>query len=175
MAFFSSSVPELVVYFVKFASMAACAAAPMCRGVGKSGSPAPRSTTSMPFALRAIASAATFMVGEAAIRVARAASDTGVDCAELPMISGPQRLARELLLAQAAFDDVRNDALDGSAQGDDFLHEARAHVRVRLGRHHEHRLHLGVEAAVHERHLHLVFEIRHGAQPPDDDTRLSPS
>src|SRR5688572_20431841 len=127
MAFFSSSVPELVVYFVKLASMAAWAAAPMCCGVGKSGSPAPRSMTSMPFALSAIASAATFIVGDMAMRVARAANEL-----ELPMSSGPQRFTRELFLAQPAFDDLWNDVLHGSAQGDHFLYETRADVGVRF-------------------------------------------
>ncbi len=73
-AFLSSSVPELVVYFVKFASIAALAASPMWRGVGKSGSPAPKSTTSMPCDFSLMASAATFIVGDVAIRPARAAS-----------------------------------------------------------------------------------------------------
>ena len=40
-----------------------CAAAEMCGGVGKSGSPAPKSTTSTPCAFKRCASAATFMVG----------------------------------------------------------------------------------------------------------------
>jgi hypothetical protein len=65
---FRSSVPELVVYFVKCASMAALAASEMCAGVGKSGSPAPKSITSTPCALSLIASAATFIVGDTPMR-----------------------------------------------------------------------------------------------------------
>ena len=62
---------QLVVYLVKSASMAACAALATCSGVGKSGSPAPRSTTSTPRRCRRIASAATFIVGDTPIRLVR--------------------------------------------------------------------------------------------------------
>ncbi len=65
--------------------------------------------------------------------------------------------------------------LTDSAEGDDFLHETGADVGVGLSRHHEDRLDIGAEAAVHERHLHLVLEIRHGAQSPDNHARLSSS
>ena len=40
---FRSSVPELVVYFVKFASIAACAAAPICASASESPAPLRRS------------------------------------------------------------------------------------------------------------------------------------
>ena len=43
-------------------------------GVGKSGSPAPKSMTSTPCALSLMASAATFMVGDTPIRLVRSAS-----------------------------------------------------------------------------------------------------
>src|SRR6476660_4885350 len=104
MARLSSSVPELVVYLVKLASIAACAAAEMWVGVGKSGSPAPRSTTSTPCALSRIASAATFIVGDTDIRVVRVAN-----------MSGPQSFSRQLLLAQPPFDDVGHQIVHRSA------------------------------------------------------------
>ena len=85
------------MYFVKLASMARCAAAPMCVGVGKSGSPAPKSTTSIPWAFIFMASAATFIVGDTAMRPARA---------ERFIDSGPQGLAPALLVAQALFDNA---------------------------------------------------------------------
>src|SRR4030095_2055865 len=111
MAFFSSSVPELVVYFVKLASMAACAAAPMCFGVGKSGSPAPKSITSTPCAFSFNASAATFIVGDTPIFLVRSAS----------IRSGPQGFARELLLAQPLLHAFGDESVDRSAERNDFF------------------------------------------------------
>src|ERR1700676_80763 len=60
----SSSVPPVLVYLVKFFPMASIAACFTFSGVGKSGSPAPKSTTSAPSLRRRSASAATFMVEE---------------------------------------------------------------------------------------------------------------
>src|SRR4030095_2177763 len=125
---FRSSGRELVVSVVKLASIALCAAADTCGGVGKSGSPAPKSTTSTPCALSFMASAATFMVGDTEMRAVRAAS-----C----MRSGPQRLPGGALLAQPGLDKRRHEARDGAAERDDLLHEPRADVGVRFGGHHE--------------------------------------
>src|SRR5215211_5192524 len=47
----------------------------------------------------------------------------------------------------------------GAGLRGDLLDQARADVGVRFGGHHEHRLDLGIEVPVHQRHLHLVFEI----------------
>ena len=74
-----------------------------------------------------------------------------------------------LLLAQPLFDDVGHEPGHRAAERDDFLDEPRADVGVGFGRHHEHRLDLRVEAAVHQRHLHLVLEVGDGAQAADDD------
>src|ERR1044071_4046702 len=126
MARFRSSVPALAVYLVKFASMARCAAAPMCAGVGKSGSPAPKSTTSTPCALSFKASAATFIVGETPIRLVRSASIT----------SGPQCFPRELFLAQPLFHALGDQPVHRSTEGNDFLYQPGADICVRLRRHH---------------------------------------
>src|SRR5262245_37892288 len=112
----------------------------MCFGVGKSGSPAPKSITSTPWALSFKASAATFIVGETPIRFVRSASIT----------SGPQCFPRELLLAQPLFHALGDESMDRSAEGDNFLHQTRADIGIGLGRHHEHRFHLGVQLPVHE-------------------------
>ena len=56
--------PELGVYLVKPASIAACAAALMCSGVSKSGSPAPKPQTSMPSAFIALAFESMLRVSE---------------------------------------------------------------------------------------------------------------
>src|SRR5262249_12269894 len=161
------SVPELAVYFVKLASIALWAAAETWGGVGKSGSPAPKSTTSTPCALSFMASAATFIVGDTEMRAVRAAS-----C----MRSGPQRLPGVALLAQPGLDKRRHEVRDRAAERDDLLHEPRADVRIGFGGHHEDGLDVGVEVPVHERHLHFVLEIRNRAQAADDDARaLAPS
>src|ERR1700689_1388348 len=67
MACFNSTVPLTGVYLVKLAWMAAMAACLMFSGVGKSGSPALKSTTSTPARRRRSASAATFMVDDSLI------------------------------------------------------------------------------------------------------------
>src|SRR3989304_8906110 len=58
----SSKMPWLAVYFVKFALMAAMAAFLISCGVGKSGSPAVRLTTSIPSAFMSDARAARAIV-----------------------------------------------------------------------------------------------------------------
>ena len=64
MACRSSCVPPAGVYLVKLAASASTAACLILSGVGKSGSPAPKSTTSTPSRRRRSASAATFIVDE---------------------------------------------------------------------------------------------------------------
>ena len=71
MACFNSCVPPAGVYFVKLLLMASMAACLMLSGVGKSGSPAPKSTTSTPSRRRRSASAATFMVEDTLISAMR--------------------------------------------------------------------------------------------------------
>src|ERR1700693_2801354 len=73
MAVFNSRVPPVGVFFVKLASSAAMAAFLMLSGVGKSGSPAPKSTTSTPSRRKRSASAATFMVDDSLMRDTRSA------------------------------------------------------------------------------------------------------
>src|SRR6266478_3768180 len=65
--------PVACVYLVKLLAMAETAAALMLSGVGKSGSPAPKSTTSTPSRRRRSASAATFMVDDSLMRETRSA------------------------------------------------------------------------------------------------------
>src|SRR5580704_927145 len=73
MACLISTVPPVGVYLVKLASSAAMAAFLILSGVGKSGSPAPKSTTSTPSRRRRSASAATFMVDDSLMRETRSA------------------------------------------------------------------------------------------------------
>src|SRR5579864_372158 len=78
---FNSAVPPVGVYLVKLASMASMAARLMLSGVGKSGSPAPKSTTSIPSRRRRSASAATFIVEDSLMREIRSAKSK-VACME---------------------------------------------------------------------------------------------
>src|SRR2546425_1146315 len=50
-----------------------------------------------------------------------------------------------------------------------LLHEAAREVRELFLRREEDRLDLGVEAAVHQRHLELVLEVGDDTEPADDD------
>src|ERR1700758_3384889 len=74
MAWRNSGVPLLGVYLVNPVSMAAWAAALMCSGVSKSGSPAPKPQTSMPSAFMALAFESMLRVSEGVRIVARLAN-----------------------------------------------------------------------------------------------------
>src|SRR5919108_702016 len=74
MACFRRRVPEAAVYFVCPLSRASWAARRTFSGVGKSGSPAPRSSTSAPARRSFSTSAVTAIVFEADIRAARDAT-----------------------------------------------------------------------------------------------------
>src|SRR5688572_7607426 len=60
-------VPLAFVYFVKPRSIARLPASPTAAGVAKSGSPGPKSTTSTPWAMRAVARLRTASVGDSCI------------------------------------------------------------------------------------------------------------
>src|SRR5581483_5442278 len=70
---------------------------------------------------------------------------------------------------QAFFHQVRDQALDRSAETDDLLHQPRTDIGVSFGRHHEHSLDLRAELAVHQGHLQLVFVIADGANAAEND------
>src|ERR1700687_4263560 len=76
MASRSGMMPPVGVYFDLFSSMALIAAFLMWSGVGKSGSPGPKSATSTPRDLSLSASAITAAVGETCMRLIRSVSCT---------------------------------------------------------------------------------------------------
>ena len=81
----SSGIPEASVYFVKSDSIASIAACFTNAGVGKSGSPGPKSTTSIPLARSVAAAFMTANVAEPATREARDANLTGASgCSRRP-------------------------------------------------------------------------------------------
>ena len=76
MASRNSGVPPTAVYREKLFWMAAIAASLTCCGVEKCGSPAPKSTTSIPCWRSLSASATTAMVAEGSMRLIRSVSLT---------------------------------------------------------------------------------------------------
>src|SRR5437667_688400 len=98
----SSAVPLTGVYLVKFWLMARMAARLMLSGVGKSGSPALKSTTSLPSRRRRSASAATFMVDDSLINEILSASSSVVGILYLSLLNQVGRTpssARDPLVA----------------------------------------------------------------------------
>src|SRR5687767_456372 len=126
----------------------------MCSGVGKSGSPTLKSTTSCPARRRRSAYAATFIVADSETCANR--------CANMP---AP---ALRLLLPHPLLDDRRHEAAHVAAKAEDLFDQPRAEIGVLFRRHHEDRLERRLEMAVHQRHLKLVLEVRHRAQPADE-------
>src|SRR6266481_2474483 len=114
MASRSGMMPPVAVYFVKFCSMARMAAFLMCSGVGKSGSPGPKSAISTPFAFSFSASAMTAAVGEIWMRLMRS-----VSCTRSPLVvSASTSLAG--VVNQQAVEDFDFDA--GPLPGDFAQH-----------------------------------------------------
>src|SRR5262245_1685005 len=168
MAALSSGMPPASVYFV-FPSRRARIAASFTRsGVSKSGSPAVKERTSMPWALRARARAERARVGDGVRRRARSASMSRF--APLRGSRGSRSAAVQLLpkpLLHAGGDQAR----DRAPVTGDFLDQTRGDVRVRLVRHEEDGLDLLAQLPIHQGHLELVLEIRHRAEPANDRAR----
>src|SRR5262245_43387466 len=114
----------------------------MLSGVGKSGSPAPKSTTSTPEARSFSASAATRMVEDTLMVEIRSAmaflATTCMGCNLNPSEYGFGKMTLEPHL-----DRRRHQPGDFSPQAEDFLHQARADKRIGLVGHHENRFDSG--------------------------------
>src|SRR5688572_25281536 len=166
--------------------MAVLPAALTCSGVGKSGSPALKSTTLTPSRRRRSASAAIFSVADGATCARRCANTIGIRSLRtgglkasgyLPGPGGPGlrvRLRRScpyivacaplsahrlVLTAHPSFNGRRNQAADIATETEHFLDQARAQIRVLLRRHHEHRFERRLEMAIHQCHLKLPLEV----------------
>src|SRR5579871_2415269 len=124
MACFNSTVPLTGVYLVKFSSSARMAVRLMLSGVGKSGSPALKSTTSTPSRRSRSASAATFIVEDSLMSEMRCASSCTV-CIILNSV------LREAAF-QPLFDACGHHAGDIAAQRNHLLDQVRADERIRL-------------------------------------------
>src|SRR5580700_1478790 len=104
--------------------MAACL---MLSGVGKSGSPAPKSTTSTPSARSFAASAATFMVEDSLIDDIRSAIALATACM---VFLRPFMLNIRQPALQPLFHGGRHQPGDIPAQTENFLHQAGADKRI---------------------------------------------
>src|SRR6266511_1319888 len=98
MAWRSSGIPALGVYFVNPASNASIAAFFMCSGVSKSGSPAPKPQTSMPSAFMALALLSIERVSEGLNWAARSEIYIGVG-----LVMGWFKMERKLLAVIEVF------------------------------------------------------------------------
>src|SRR3989304_2882444 len=155
MAARSSMVPPVAVYLLKSSRMARMAASFTFSGVGKSGSPAPKSIRSAPSERSFSASIITAMVEETEMRetlLEKAISAVlGLNCTLLMRL--------HLLGAEPLLHQRRNQAADVPTQLTDLPHQARAEEGVGHGWHHEDGLQIGVQLAIHQSHLHFVLKI----------------
>src|SRR5262249_44904963 len=130
MACCKSRVPAAGVYLVLPARMAAAAASLMFCGVSKSGSPAPRSTTSTPAARIASAACMAAIVDDAFIR--ETLSETRKSeknfVAAIRLILQSENVPKLLLPAHALFHDRRHQAIDLRSEMKYFFYQPRAHV-----------------------------------------------
>src|SRR2546426_7853015 len=117
--------------------MAAIPAFFTCSGVSKSGSPAPRSTTSTPARRSRSASAATFRVADAEIPARRSAS-----------MSSLLRFRPHPGLHQR-----RDQPLHLTAEIEDFLDQPRTEIGVLLRGHHEYPFERRLEVTIYHRQL----------------------
>src|SRR5450759_5200129 len=141
--------------------MAWTAACFTLRGVGKSGSPGPRSTMSRPRARNLAASMATFMVAETLICEIRSDNRAANGI--------PPLFALEYAPLQPCFHYRRHEAGDIAAQPEDLLDKTRADKRVSLAGHEKDRFDVGSETRIHKRHLQFVFVVRDRPDPPQND------
>src|SRR5205823_3227989 len=112
--------------------MAACL---MLSGVGKSGSPAPKSTTSTPSARSFSASDATFMVDDTLMEEMRSAIGFMAVCISVWLCPFQFRFRHPLL--QPHLHRGRHQAGNIPAEAEDFFHQAGTDKRIGLVGHHK--------------------------------------
>src|SRR5215469_7068337 len=165
--------PGTGVYFVNSASSALCAAPLIGSGVPKSGSPAPKSITSMPERRSLSTAAPTAIVADVAILEVRSANRAialrlqsvrsvrlqADYLVRLKPDTTCELCPHRLLLSQSLLDHVGHQPVHFPAEREHFFDQPRTDERILRGRHHEHRFERARELAVHQRHLHFVFEV----------------
>src|ERR1017187_6186296 len=133
--------------------MAACL---MLSGVGKSGSPAPKSTTSSPCARSFSASAETFMVDDTLMEEMRSAIGLVSACIGS---SEPFFLFWLHPVEHPGFDRRRHQAGNIPAEPVNLLHQAGADEGINLISHHEHGFDIRAQPAINQCHLQLMLVI----------------
>src|SRR5882724_2352292 len=159
----SVMMPPAGVYFDLFSSIALIAALLMWSGVGKSGSPGPKSAISTPRDFSFSASEITAAVGEICMRLMRSVNCTVAPCGTLACASHSRNLCAQHLL-----DDGGHQIRQGRAVLRDFPHQLGTQVAVRFSGKHKHGLQPRFELTVHQRHLQLVFVIGNGADAAEN-------
>src|SRR5882757_8271405 len=150
--------PGVAVYFVLLSLMALIAACLMWSGVGKSGSPGPKSAMSTPLAFNWSAAAMTAAVGEIWIRLIRSVSCTASPCELQKSVDyvGCRKKSSRNLRPDAFFDNRWNKSSQRRPELCDFAHELRTQVTVGQPWQHEHSFEAIFEFPVHQRHLQFV-------------------
>src|SRR5688572_28601413 len=113
--------------------MAAFPAALMCSGVGKSGSPTLKSTTSWPSRRRRSASAATFIVADSATCANRCAN---ISLSKKALAFGLQLHNLAGLPPHPLLDDRWDQTAHFAAEREHLFDQPRAEIGVLLRRHH---------------------------------------
>src|SRR6266403_1468389 len=167
MASRSAMMPPAGVYFVLFSSIALIPAFLMWSGVGKSGSPGPKSATSTPRDLSFSASVITAAVGEICMRLMRSVNCTFAPYGTLACTSHSRNFSAQHLL-----DDGGHQIGQRRAVLRDFPHQLGTQIAVRFAGKHKHGLQPRFELAVHQRHLQLIFIIRDRADAAENHASM---
>src|SRR6266478_585238 len=161
--------PPVAVYFVKFCSMARMPAFLMCSGVGKSGSPGPKSAMSTPLAFSFSASAMTAEVGEIWMRLIRSVSCTAFSPCWHHHFAGVRPLySSRNFRSQPLLHHGRHQSLQRAAELRDLSHELRAQVAISFAGQHEDGFQARLEFAIHQGHLQFVLVVGDGANAAQD-------
>src|ERR1700681_2476141 len=158
--------------------MARMAAFLMWSGVGKSGSPGPKSAISTPLDFNFSASAITAEVGETWMRLIRSVSCTAFSsCSLSQQVAGlPWSLLYETsrnFRSQSFFNDRRHKSLQGTAELGDLAHQLRTQVAIGFAGQHKYGFQAGFELAIHQCHLQFVFVVGDSANPAQDHAGMA--
>src|SRR5919109_925065 len=195
----NGAMPPAGVYFDLFSLIARIAAFLIWSGVGKSGSPGPKSATSMPLAFIFSASARTAAVGEIWIRLMRSVSCTSSSFGNGQVLAtslqaGGTGANTELacsastdfchagdtagarcnsgdLRAQSLFHNRWNQPVQRAPMLSDLPHQLGTQVAIRFAGQHEHGFQTRLEFPVHQRHLQFIFIIRNSANTAQNHAR----
>src|SRR6516225_10355973 len=180
MASRSGMIPPVGVYLVLLPRIASIAACLIWSGVGKSGSPGPKSAISTPLAFSWSAAVITAAVGEICMRLMRSVSFTssprgnGALSHRFRIVSraGLGRLRTSgNLRAQPLLYDRRHQSLERRSQLRNLAHQLRTQIAVGDSRQHENGLEPRLQFPVHQRHLQFVLVIAYRANPAQNHPR----